>query len=118
MKNLILIFANLVLLSSCSYLDCDQLPHSFSSYNDAVKAIKEAHFKIHENISTPKSSWVIGASYYSCDGELGFFILLTDRKEYLHSNVPVNIWNEFKNSNSFGSYYVNNIKHRFQFHLN
>ncbi len=118
MNKLILFFSVLILLSSCIDIDCDQLPNSYSSYNDAVKAIKGANFKLHETISTPKSSWIRGASYYSCDGHLGFLTLITERQEYLHSDVPVNIWKEFKNSDSFGSYYTNNIKHKFHFSLN
>lgn len=98
--------------------NCDQLPKKYSSYNEAVNAIKSTHFKIAETINTSKSSWVRGAAFYSCDGLTGFFILKTDKKEYLYSEVPINIWKEFKNADSFGSYYNSYIKHRFVFKLN
>ena len=107
-----------IFLGSCSGIDCDQLPKTYSSYDAAIKTIKAAHFKIQETVNTSKSSWVRGASYYSCDGSLGFFILKTDNQEYLYSNVPIDTWNSFKSADSFGSYYDNNIKHKFSFKLN
>ncbi len=98
--------------------DCNQLPKQYSSYEEAIQKIKTTHFKVEENINTSKSSWVRGASYYSCDGISGFFILKTDNKEYIHSMVPIGVWNEFKNAGSFGSYYNQNIKHKYFFKPN
>lgn len=105
-------------LFACSGTDCEQLPKKYSSYDEAVKTIKTAHFKMEESINTSKSSWVRGADYYSCDGVTGFFILKTDNQYYLYSGVPSEIWQGFKNSESFGTYYNNNIKHKYFFILN
>jgi hypothetical protein len=114
----ILIASFFFLLSSCIGIDCNKLPKSYNSYDDAVKTIKMANFKINETVNATKSSWVKSASYYSCDGSFGFFILKTDNQEYLHSDVPVDTWNRFKNAESFGMYYNRNIKHKFSFRLN
>jgi hypothetical protein len=108
----------LFLLYSCSGHDCNQLPHRYSSYEEAINIIKKAHFKIEESVNTSKSSWIRGASYYSCDGRSGFFFLKTDKKEYLYSNMPLEIWLEFKKAESFGGYYNQNIKHNYIFQLN
>jgi len=118
MNKIFLLASFVILLGSCSGDDCDQLPKSYSSYDDAVKTIKATHFKIQETVNTSKSSWVRGASYYSCGGSSGFFILKTDKQEYLYSGVPVDTWNGFKNAESFGSYFDYNIKHNFSFKLN
>lgn len=106
-----------ICLISCRGIDCEQLPKTYTSHDEAAKTIKAAHFKIQENVNTSKSSWIRGASYYSCDGNLGFFILKTDNEEYLYSNVPIDVWNGFKNSNSFGEYYNEHIKHKFTINL-
>ncbi len=103
--------------SICRGIECDQLPKHYSSYQNAVEKIKGTHFKIHETVNTSKSSWVRCASFYSCDGLTGFFILATDKQEYLYSGVPKEIWEGFKNANSFGSYYDLNIKNKFVFKL-
>jgi len=98
--------------------DCKKLPITYSSFPEAVKTIKATRFLIEESISTLKSSWIRGASYFSCDGRVGFFILKTDKKEYLYSNLPIEVWKEFKGADSFGSYYNAHIKNRYLFELN
>jgi hypothetical protein len=105
-------------LCACSGTECDKLPKNYSSYNEAIKIITAADFQIEETVNTSKSSWVRGASYYSCDGATGFFILKTDNQDYLYSGVPAEIWQGFKNAESFGNFYNHNIKHRYTFNLN
>lgn len=109
----------LLFLVACSgTTNCDQLPIRYSSYEEAVRTIETANFKVKESVNTSKSSWIRGAAYYSCHGTTGFLILKTDNHEYLHSEVPSGVWQGFKNAESFGSYYNQNIKHKYQFKLN
>ncbi len=117
MKIIIYAFVFFFLSASCS-TDCDKIPSTFKTYSEAISAIKGATFKLKESVNTDKSSWIRGASYYSCDGELGYFILKTDKNEYLYSMVPIEIWNGFKEASSFGTYYNENIKNNYQFKLN
>ncbi|MBW1613973.1 MAG: KTSC domain-containing protein [Deltaproteobacteria bacterium] len=117
-KIILLIFL-ISLISQISYSqDCKTLPTIFDSYQQATRLVKSSKFKIKETLDTSKSSWIRGATYYSCDGEEGFLILVTDDKEYIHQNVPINVWNGFKNASSFGSYYSRNIKGKYQLQLN
>lgn len=99
----ILLASLIILLGSCNRINCDQLPKNYSSYEDAIKSIKAAHFKIQEKLNTSNSSWVKAAFYFSCDGSTGYFILKTEKQEYIYSGVPVDIWNGFKNAESCGS---------------
>lgn len=116
----------LLTLSICSALNiyacrikdsCDKLPTQFSSYDQAVSKIESSDFKITEEANTSKSSWIRGASFYSCDGNTGFYILQTDKQDYLYTNMPYSIWTEFKNAESLGNFYNENIKHRYIFQL-
>lgn len=120
MRKLLLLFiACTVLIASCnSQTNCNQLPKSYSSYDAAISAVKSAKFKVQETLNTSKSSWIRGASYYSCDGITGYMIMRTDEKEYIHQGVPIALWNEFKEADSFGSFYDHNFKHRYTFYLN
>jgi hypothetical protein len=94
---------------------CKDLPDNFSSYNQAIKAIKSGEFKITDRLPNGKSSWIMIATYYSCDGESGYMVYSTDKgKEYIHEKVPIRVWREFKNATSSGSYYVSNIKGRYR----
>ena len=106
------------LLFSCSQnSSCDKLPTQFSTYDEAQSKIKSSYFKIKEDANTSNSSWIKSASFYSCDGTSGFFILQTDKKEYLYSDMPYGVWTEFKNAESLGTFYNKKIKHNYIFKL-
>lgn len=111
------IFIGFFFLSSCGK-DCSELPSSYSSYDDAISEVKSAHFALEESIETDESTWIKGASYFSCDSKTGYFILNTDSKEYIYGGVPIGVWYNFKNAKSFGGYYNDYIKHHFYFKLN
>lgn len=99
--------------------DCPTLPESFTSYSQAIDFVKQSHFRIHETANTSNSSWITSAKYYSCDGISGFLIYTTNRGyEYIHKGVPINVWEEFKNASSKGSYYDHNIRHKYRLRLN
>jgi len=97
---------------------CADLPTSFTSYTEAMDRIRSASFRIAEEQNTDESSWVRGAEFYSCDGASGFFILRTDNQDYIHVDVPIAVWQGFKEASSFGSYYTANIRKRYRLGLN
>ena len=104
---------------SCNGQPCSQLPKSFKSYSQAISLIQKSSFIVKESANTSSSSWISSAKYYSCDGTTGYFILKTDSgREYIHYGIPVNVWDEFKNADSKGSYYDKNIKGRYRLQLN
>jgi hypothetical protein len=98
--------------------DCLSFQKNFSSYNEAIQKIKSTSFRFSEKVNTAKSSWIKGASYYSCDSLVGFFILRTDKQEYVYKDVPIEVWVGFKDATSFGSYYNKEIKGRYSLPLN
>jgi hypothetical protein len=104
-------------IASSKAQSCNQMTDEFTSYIQAINSVKHSSFKFTDEIITSKSSWIRAASYYSCDGKTGYFIFKTDEKEYIHANMPVEIWNAFKNAPSYGSFYNRNIKYRYQLFL-
>ena len=99
---------------SCSQkASCDQVSKQFETYDKAVEKIKSTYFKIEESLNTSKSSWIKNASYYSCDGQIGYFILETSEKEYLYANLPYQVWTEFKSAQSFGGFYNEKIRDKY-----
>lgn len=97
--------------------DCSSLPRQFNSYAEAISKVKQTKFKIAENLNTSKSSWIVGAKYYSCDGLTGYMILRTSEREYIHQGLPIGMWTEFKTADSFGKYYNTNIKGHYRLRL-
>lgn len=113
-RNLIAFVLIVVLFSSCNDKNCNQLPNSFNNYRQALKEVKSAKFEINDKINTSKSSWIRGASFYSCDLQTGYLIIKTDKKEYIHQDIPIEVWNNFKKADSFGRYYSRNIRGKYK----
>lgn len=82
-----------------------------------MELIKSSHFKFSDKCNTSSSSWILNAEYFSCDKETGFLLLTTKTTTYIHQDVPIEIWKEFKRAESFGTYYNQHIKGRFQLEL-
>ena len=97
--------------------NCNELNGSFSSYSGVIKKINSTRFTLKDNANTSRSSWVIGASYYSCDKKFGYFLIKTKKRNYIYKDLPINIWFSFKNASSFGSYFDKNIKNKYQLYL-
>jgi|GEM_PF-755285 len=96
---------------------CNNLPGEFMTYDEAKAAVEGATFKIREDISTENSAWIRGASYFSCDGLKGYFLLKTDKKQYLFQGMPLEVWEGFKNANSAGQYYHSHIRDRYYLYV-
>lgn len=96
---------------------CNSLPTRFQSYNEAKAAVKNATFQIADAVETTKSSWIRAASYYSCDGTAGYFLLATDKNEYLFEGMPLKVWEGFKGADSFGEYYNAYIRDRYYMYV-
>jgi len=113
----ILLFYLCLTLSSCSAQNCQDIPDVFSSYQQAKNLIEKIAFLYSDKVNASKSNWIRTASFYSCDKKSGFFIITTDKQEYTHQNMPIEIWNSFKSANSFGQFYNQNIKNRYQLNV-
>ena len=99
--------------SQCNTID------KFNSYNQAISVVQKTYFPTTDNLPANKSSWIVSANYYSCDGNTGYMIYKTARgATYIHSMIPINIWNDFKKASSSGSYYNYNIKGKYALRLN
>lgn len=106
-------------LHSCNAQPCSQLRQSFESYSQAISLIQKSSFSIKESANTSGSSWISSAKYYSCDGATGYLIVKTEKGgEYIHKGVSIEVWNEFKNAASKGSFYNSHTKHKFRLTLN
>ncbi len=102
---------------SCSSQDCSKLPLHFTSYESALRQVKNSSFRISEKVNTNNSSWIEAASYYSCDGVTGYFIYKAKGKEYIHAGVPLHMWNGFKAASSKGGIYNQQIKDKYKLNL-
>lgn len=94
---------------------CAELPKTFSTTVQAMHMVKQIVFPYTDRITTERSSWVKSATFYSCDRKVGFFLMTTKTgKEYLFQDMPVALWEKFKQADSYGEFYNKNIRNRYQ----
>ena len=97
-----LFIACVALLSlSCNSQNCSDLQQDFTSYEQAKTSIKSTSFALSDKCNTSKSSWILGAEYYSCDNRNGYFFIMTSKKTYIHKDLPKELWYELE---TFASY--------------
>lgn len=83
-------------LYSCSAQDCKEISNNFTSYQEAQTLIEKSEFAYIDKVNTEESSWIRSAKFYSCDKKSGYFIIVTDKEKYIHRNLPIEIWKNFK----------------------
>ncbi len=87
------------------------IPNSFTSYEQAEDLLFEREdLIISEFKSTPNSSFVRDISFFSCDALQGALLIGLNDELYFYSSVPTQVWHDFKNASSKGSFYNKNIK--------
>jgi hypothetical protein len=113
MKHILILILCTLLIRCKSGSDCSKFPSAFNSYDEAQQILSETSFNYTDKVNTGKSSWVRGASFYSCDKQLGFFVLETEKQIYVHKEMPIEVWKEFKDAQSFGGFYNSAIRGRY-----
>ena len=121
MTNLIkikIVLIAIMITTSCNHYNCNEISSKFTSYDDAIEIVKSTDFSIEEKVNTD-SSWIDSIEYYSCDKLTGYLIINTKKGgSYIHENVPIQVWNEFENADSFGRFYNQNIKGNYFLDIN
>lgn len=98
----------------CKGQKCETLNKTFTSYAEAYRIIEKTHFNYTDQIITDKSSWIKNAKFFSCNMKYGYFIIGTSKKDYIFTNLPIKVWNDFKNAGSFGRFYNSYIRGRYK----
>tara|TARA_R110002096_G_scaffold413496_1_gene614368 strand:- start:232 stop:594 length:363 start_codon:yes stop_codon:yes gene_type:complete len=112
--NHILILFFISIFISCYSQNCETLNENFSSYEDALSVVKRTKFYFEDKCNTSKSDWIKGAEFYSCDNLKGYFFISIRNTNYIHKDMPKEVWEEFKKSDSFGSFYNKRIKGKYK----
>lgn len=97
---------------------CSQEPESFGSDPAAAVSLIRRTYRADE--WNPQSSTIHTAEYFPTSSRR-FLIVTFHRREggtskpYLYEGVPLNLWKEWRDAPSAGSWYNANLKGRFQF---
>ena len=119
MNRFVIIILFLLFMLGCSQKEpCENIPKSFNTYSELENVILFTKFNYVDEFNASKSSWIRNAKFYSCDRKFGFLIIRTDKQNYIHEDLPINIWYKFKNAESFGYFYNKTIKYKYQCSIN
>lgn len=96
-------------LCGCSnyFFNTGQNINTLSDYVSSDGTINIYVYGESEILYTEESSWIDYIKYYSDSKHL---IMCANNHEYIHSNVPKSLWEDFKNSESYGSFYNEHLK--------
>lgn len=94
-----------------------QEPASFNSYIEIATYLDKANFKTDEQKDVSNSDWITSARFQSVDGQYGFLTLGMRGKSYYFNKVPISVWEQFKKSESKGSFYHKFIKNKYNINL-
>jgi hypothetical protein len=87
----------------------------FSSYEEALREVRRAYECEVEEVS--RSSVVYGAEYCNAGRGQGYLIVNLKGREYIHAGVPEEVWEEFRDAESMGSYYASNLRGHYRLTL-
>lgn len=94
--------------------NCNQIMQDWKSEKDAISKIENATFTYSESLVAEQSNWMSSAHYYSCDEEYGFLIVKSEKKAFIHQEVPIAVWKALKNAKTTGGYYNFYIKNKYK----
>lgn len=93
---------------------CFQAPENWKSEKDAIKLIENAIFSNSESVKPSAKSWMTSAHFYTCNNEFGYLIVKSEKKTFVHQDVPVAIWNALKDARTIGGFYNFYIKNQYR----
>ncbi len=90
--------------------DCHKLPETFQDLVEAIRLIKASRFGYQQDFKTTRRSGLMEASYYSCDFKSGYLIVRFDGQDHLYTQIPVEMWEQFRQTADIDGFYLNKIK--------
>ena len=94
--------------------NCDSLEISALSIDDAISIIKQSSFRYQQQFKISRTYGVINASFFSCDGQLGYLIITVDKKDYIYFDVPKSKWTGLISSADINGFYDEEIKGNYE----
>ncbi|MGB3180971.1 MAG: hypothetical protein WBB45_06255 [Cyclobacteriaceae bacterium] len=90
---------------------CNNIPRDLGNRTQAISTLSDTEFIFEQSLETLQVFGVKKATFYSCDGNLGYLVVNTSRRNYLYENVPRALWENFKVAYSIDGFFVKNLKY-------
>ena len=92
---------------------CDNGSASWKNEKEAIKRIEATYFESSDSV-LPQSSWMESAHFYSCDETTGYLIVKGSKGNFVHQDVPQEVWSALKDARSKGGFYMFYIKDHYK----
>jgi hypothetical protein len=89
---------------------CSNMSANWKSEKEAIRRIENTIFNSSESIVPDENSWMTSAHFYTCDNEFGYLIVKSEKKTFVHQDVPIVKWNALKGARAIGGFYNFYIK--------
>lgn len=95
--------------------DCHKLHSPIDNPDSALITIQHATFRLHESMTISSYRVPNKVDYYSCDGEIGYFVAKEDSSTIvIYENIPIKIWEAFNTTNDPLYFYQEEIKKKYK----
>ena len=94
--------------------NCSQVSNDWKTEKEAIAQIQTASFKTSDLVRPDETSWMTSAQFYSCDDQFGYLIVKSEKKTFIHQDVPKAVWLALKDAKSIGGYYNFYIKNKYK----
>jgi hypothetical protein len=109
--NKLLIAIAIIILPAYSFADNgSECQIEAQGYEKTYEYLQNHVFSFQQYFETLSVRGVQKAEFFSCNGEEGYLLIQTHERSYIYKNVPRDVWEEFKFTNSIESYYVQHIR--------
>lgn len=98
--------------------NCTQISNNWKTEKEAISRIETTTFKTSESVRPDETSWMTSAHFYSCDDEFGYLIIKSNKKTFIHQDVPKSVWIALRDARSNGGFYNFYIKNKFKLDKN
>jgi hypothetical protein len=94
--------------------NCDSLEIRAFSTDDAISIIKQSSFRYQQQFKISRTYGVMSASFFSCDGKLGYLIVKVEKKDYIYIDVPKSKWTGLISSADINGFYDEEINGNYE----
>ena len=96
------------------FTGCDSLDLKGLEKQQSIKILQETRFRYQQEFRLTRPQGLKRGAYYSCDGRKGYLVVTYDDRNYLYSDVPLQVWEKLITSSDPQEYFLKNIKNVFQ----
>jgi hypothetical protein len=82
---------------------------------ESILEIENTTFRFKQQFKISRVEGIRSARFFSCDGIIGYLILIVSNKEFVYREVPKTKWDDLISSSDINQYFIKDIKDSYPF---